>query len=74
MPEEIFKPGEEILARAYIKDYEKVYKEAIENPEAFWARLARDLKWARPWKKYFSGSRHLPGGLLELNVILLRML
>ena len=41
--EEVFKPSKEIIERAWIKDYEKVYKQSIENPEKFWGEVAKEL-------------------------------
>lgn len=30
-------------------EYEKVYKYSIENPEAFWAEIAGNFQWQKPW-------------------------
>ena len=47
----MFYPSKEILESAYIKNYDELYKESIEDPEKFWDKIARELEWARPWKK-----------------------
>jgi len=44
-------PKDEIIQNAHIKDYEKLYKESAENPEAFWENIARQLLWFKPWDK-----------------------
>ncbi|MBI1182750.1 acetate--CoA ligase [bacterium] len=31
--------------------YEKEYKESVENPEAFWAEVAGHFSWQKPWEK-----------------------
>ena len=31
--------------------YQDLYRESLENPEAFWARAAADLDWAKPWER-----------------------
>lgn len=31
--------------------FEKLLKESHENPEKFWADVARDFVWFKPWKK-----------------------
>lgn len=49
--EKIFPPSKEILEKAWVKNYEKIYKESIENPERFWEKIARELHWFKPWKK-----------------------
>jgi len=51
MAEEIFKPGPDISDKAHVKDYEKVYQAAVDDPEKFWAEIARDLSWVKPWEK-----------------------
>jgi len=44
-------PPKEIVERAWIKDYEEVYKKSIENREGFWDKVARELEWFEPWDK-----------------------
>ncbi|MCW8126083.1 acetate--CoA ligase [Microbulbifer halophilus] len=44
----------EFASRAHIDagDYEKLYRESIENPEAFWSRQAQDfLQWEKPFTR-----------------------
>lgn len=47
----LINPKPEIIENSYVKDYEKLYKESIENPEAFWENIARELSWFKPWNK-----------------------
>ena len=64
-----FPPPPQFSQRAAIKsmaDYDKLYKESIEDPEKFWAGIAKDLHWFKPWNtvlewkapwaKWFSGG------------------
>jgi acetyl-CoA synthetase len=64
-----FPPPPQFSQQAAIKsmgEYEKMYKESIEDPEKFWAAIAKDLHWFKPWKtvlewkapwaKWFSGG------------------
>ena len=44
-------PPEEIVKRAWIKDYEKVYEESIKDREGFWAKVAEELHWFQKWDK-----------------------
>ncbi|MBI4066796.1 acetate--CoA ligase [Candidatus Gottesmanbacteria bacterium] len=44
-------PSKEIVDQAYVKDYEKLYKEVQEDPEAFWENIAHELSWFKPWDK-----------------------
>jgi len=43
-----FPPPPEFRAKAVARD-ESIYAEAERDPEAFWARFARELEWSRPW-------------------------
>jgi acetyl-CoA synthetase len=49
-----FEPSTEFRQKAHIKsleDYERLYKEAEENPEKFWGNIAKELHWFKPWTK-----------------------
>ena len=43
-----FAPTAEFRARAVVHD-DRIYAEAERDPEAFWAKLASELEWSRPW-------------------------
>src|SRR5579862_9050358 len=43
-----FSPSDDFRSRAIVRD-ESLYEEAARDPEAFWARLAGELEWSRPW-------------------------
>ncbi len=66
----VFPPSPEFSAKAHIKsheEYERIYKEAKENPEKFWAGIAEQLHWFKkwdkvlewkaPWAKWFVGGQ-----------------
>jgi acetyl-CoA synthetase len=49
-----FPPPKEFVDQAYIKsraEYEKMWKESIENPEEFWGAIADELFWFKKWDK-----------------------
>ncbi|MFQ6102667.1 MAG: acetate--CoA ligase [Candidatus Glassbacteria bacterium] len=50
-----FNPPEELSQRAHIKsleEYEKLYRESIDDPDSFWGRLAEEqLEWFQRWEK-----------------------
>ena len=65
-----FPPPAEFSQHAHIKslaEYEKLYKESIDDPEKFWARIAAELHWFKkwdkvlewncPWAKWFVGGQ-----------------
>ncbi len=50
----LFEPNEQFQAAAHVKSleqYEQLYKEAADNPDAFWARYADELHWFKKWDK-----------------------
>jgi acetyl-CoA synthetase len=59
-------PPADFRARAVVRD-EGIYAEAERDPDAFWAKLAGELEWSRPWDtvldwkpphaKWFVGGR-----------------
>lgn len=59
----LFPPPKELAERAHIKgmeEYERLYKESIENPEDFWSREAKILDWEKPWEKIVEWDFHKP--------------
>ena len=49
-----FPPPKEFTDQAYIKsreEYEKLWKESIEEPEKFWGGVASELFWFKKWSK-----------------------
>jgi acetyl-CoA synthetase len=46
--ERTFPPTAAFRDKAVVRD-ESIYAEAARDPEAFWARLAGELEWSRPW-------------------------
>jgi acetyl-CoA synthetase len=66
----LFSPPAEFSQNAHIKSveqYERLYREAEENPEKFWGEIAGELHWFRkwdkvlewqaPWAKWFVGGQ-----------------
>src|SRR5439155_1357454 len=61
---------EHFRKQAHIKsleEYERIYRESVEQPEQFWGRIAEELHWFKkwdnvlewncPWAKWFSGGQ-----------------
>ncbi|HHM24026.1 MAG TPA: acetate--CoA ligase [Bacteroidetes bacterium] len=53
---EVYYPSQEVIDRATVKNYEEMYRESIENREAFWAREAENLEWFKKWDKVLDDS------------------
>lgn len=50
----VFPPPAEFAARAHIRsleEYEAMYRQSIEEPDAFWAEAAKGLDWIAPWSQ-----------------------
>jgi acetyl-CoA synthetase len=69
-----FEPSEEFRSKAHIKsvaDYERLYRQAEENPEQFWGEIARELHWFKPWERVLEWelpfAKWFVGGQLNLS-------
>src|SRR5207248_285255 len=50
----VFPPPQEFAARAHVKsmtEYESLWQQAKDNPEAFWSKQAESLHWFKRWDK-----------------------
>jgi acetyl-CoA synthetase len=50
----VFPPPEEFAAKAHVSGmaaYKELYERSIADPEAFWAGVASELHWFKPWTK-----------------------
>jgi acetyl-CoA synthetase len=70
----VFPPPAEFSAKAHIKslaEYERIYAEAAQNPEAFWAKIAQELHWFEPWTKVLDWNapwaKWFVGGKINLS-------
>src|SRR5256712_1074858 len=65
-----FECPEHFRQQAHIKsleEYERMYRESVEQPDKFWGRIANELQWFKkwdkglewdcPWAKWFVGGR-----------------
>ena len=56
-----FPPSEEFRQKARVKslqEYERVFKESIVDPVAFWEKVAKEeMFWFSPWKKAYSWDK-----------------
>ena len=69
-------PSDKIIDESYIKDYEKLYNDAKEHPEAFWENIARDYaegcknnpRWTLKEKKELLGKLLFAEPIVVCNV------
>jgi len=69
----VFAPPAEFAAKARVgsvEEYEAIYRQSVEEPEAFWAEAAGELEWFAPWEKVLEGemgsAQWFVGGKLNL--------
>ena len=46
-------PPTSLVQQAFLKDHDSEYQRSVENPEAFWEGVAKELDWSKPWDKVF---------------------
>ncbi len=54
-----FDPPAEFVANARMNsraEYDALYKDSVEYPEAFWAKMAEELDWFRKWDRVLNDS------------------
>ena len=70
----VFQAPDDFRANAHIRsldEYRRLYKEADENPDAFWSRIAGELHWFKRWDKVLEWNppwaKWFDGGLINLS-------
>ncbi|HKJ67793.1 MAG TPA: acetyl-coenzyme A synthetase N-terminal domain-containing protein, partial [bacterium] len=53
---EVYSPSDEIIEEAHIPDWEATAKEAVEDPEGFWAQEAKKFHWFEEWDQVLDDS------------------
>ena len=46
-------PPPALVQHAFLQDHAAAYKDSVENPEAFWEGVAKELDWFKPWDQVF---------------------
>ncbi len=71
----LFPPPSGFVAKARIKsmeEYQRLYRESIEQPERFWGRAAEELSWSSKWNKVLQWdtpyAKWFVGGKTNLSV------
>ncbi|MBK1826482.1 acetate--CoA ligase [Haloferula rosea] len=52
--EQVFKPSKDFAKNARVSSmaqYNRMWKESVEQPAKFWASEAKELEWQKPWSK-----------------------
>ncbi len=72
-----FPPSDEFRSGARIQGeqaYQRIMRESLENPDAFWTRVARELPWIEPFERVLDWSKApfaqwFVGGKLNASVV-----
>ena len=57
--ERLFPPAADFAAEAHVaslEEYREEYQRSMEDPEGFWADIARELQWFAPWERVLDAS------------------
>ena len=49
-------PSQQVIDRATVKEYDKMYQYSVENSEKFWEEQAGYLSWYKKWDKVLNKS------------------
>ena len=70
----VFKPSDEFSSHAHInslEEYERIYREAADDPEKFWGNIATELHWFHPWDQVLEWNapwaKWFVGGQINLS-------
>ncbi len=70
-----FPPPTEFSSRSHIgsiEEYERLYRQSLDDPETFWSQMAEELDWIEPWEKVLEWdppfSRWFVGAKLNASV------
>jgi acetyl-CoA synthetase len=70
----VFEPSQDFQSKAHIRsqaEYERLYQEAAEHPAEFWAKIAKELHWFKPWDRVLEWNlpfaQWFVGGELNLS-------
>ena len=46
-------PPSSLIEQVYLKDFDEAYRRSVEDPDGFWAEVASELHWFKPWSQVF---------------------
>lgn len=54
------KTHSDIMRIRTFEEYQTAYQHSVEDPEGFWAEVAQEFKWHKPWKKVLEWNFSTP--------------
>ena len=63
-----YQPPNKTLGKTHVsskEEYEKLYKESIDDPEGFWSNIADQFHWKQRWGSIFSRYVVLISGISQ---------
>jgi hypothetical protein len=55
--DDVITPPAALRQAAYLHNLDETQRQSIEHNEAFWANVAGELEWFRPWDQVFEWER-----------------
>jgi len=58
--QEVVAPPANVVETAHVKElaeYDRLYRQSIDDPETFWGERAGELEWYSPWKRVLDDSQ-----------------
>ena len=55
------------------EEYKVAYQQSVDDPEGFWAEVAQQFQWRKPWKKVLSWdfqearTKWFEGGVMNIT-------
>lgn len=57
--DDLYLPQKSFVEQANVQsrsEYERMWKQSIDDPEAFWGYIAKDFHWFKPWTQVYRGD------------------
>jgi acetyl-CoA synthetase len=58
---DLYPPKPEVARRAHVRgmeEYERLYRQSLDDPETFWGEQAKRLDWFAPWHRVMDSDYH----------------
>ena len=57
--DDLYLPQKDFVDQAHIQsrsEYERMWRQSIEDPDTFWGYIAKDFHWFKPWTQVYRGE------------------
>ncbi|MBI2191916.1 MAG: acetate--CoA ligase [Planctomycetes bacterium] len=67
---EKYYPSPDFVRKAYVsslQNYQEMYRQSVQDPEGFWAKIAEEYYWQKKWDKVHTHNFNLDRGPIDLK-------